>query len=567
VFACLAGKPEQVTSKDHNFFPGETVAKQIVVVNDGREPVTCESEWRLNLPQPLSGRKTIVIAPGGQERVTLRFVLPETLAPAAYRLEATFKPSNGKSQADHLVINVLSRPEPLKVDARLALFDPSGETRTVLEKLVVQTVTVVIGDSLTVYDILIIGKAALTAGNALPDLTPVRAGLKVILFEQTADALQTRLGFRVQEYGLRNVVARLPDHPVLDRITAESLRDWRGAATLLSPRLSYELQPRLGPTVLWSGLRVPHLWRCGNRGNVASVLIEKPACGDFLSILDGGYALQYSALLEHQEGRGLLLFCQADVSGRTESDPVAESLVHNLLAYAAEWQPHARREAIYAGEPAGKKYLEDAGLSVRNYEGEKIPLDKVLLLGPGAGNLLKQAASFIAEFLEAGGGVLAIGLDQHDADVVFPERIRMRRAEHINAFFEPPRFRSLLAGVAPADVHNRDPREVSLVEAGAEIAGDGVLATSNKLQLVFCQLAPWRFENNSGQMNLKRTKRRLDVMLTRLLANLGVEAAIPLLERFRKSVAGNPQNEQRWSKGFYLDQPEEWDDPYRFFRW
>jgi hypothetical protein len=92
----------------------------------------------------------------------------------------------------------------------------------------------------------------------------------------------------VQEYGLRNVVARLPDHPVLDRITAESLRDWRGAATLLSPRLSYELQPRLGPTVLWSGLRVPHLWRCGNRGNVASVLIEKPACGDFLSILDGG---------------------------------------------------------------------------------------------------------------------------------------------------------------------------------------------------------------------------------------------------------------------------------------
>jgi hypothetical protein len=25
--------------------------------------------------------------------------------------------------------------------------------------------------------------------------------------------------------------------------------------------------------------------------------------------------------------------------------------------------------------------------------------------------------------------------------------------------------------------------------------------------------------------------------------------------------------EQRWLKGFYLDVPEEWDDPYRFFRW
>ena len=25
--------------------------------------------------------------------------------------------------------------------------------------------------------------------------------------------------------------------------------------------------------------------------------------------------------------------------------------------------------------------------------------------------------------------------------------------------------------------------------------------------------------------------------------------------------------EQRWRVGLYLDQPEEWDDPYRFFRW
>jgi hypothetical protein len=24
---------------------------------------------------------------------------------------------------------------------------------------------------------------------------------------------------------------------------------------------------------------------------------------------------------------------------------------------------------------------------------------------------------------------------------------------------------------------------------------------------------------------------------------------------------------RRWESGFYLDRPEEWDDPYRFFRW
>jgi len=27
------------------------------------------------------------------------------------------------------------------------------------------------------------------------------------------------------------------------------------------------------------------------------------------------------------------------------------------------------------------------------------------------------------------------------------------------------------------------------------------------------------------------------------------------------------ENERRWLDGLYLDAPEEWDDPYRFFRW
>jgi len=29
----------------------------------------------------------------------------------------------------------------------------------------------------------------------------------------------------------------------------------------------------------------------------------------------------------------------------------------------------------------------------------------------------------------------------------------------------------------------------------------------------------------------------------------------------------SPAADQRWLRGLYLDVPEEWDDPYRFFRW
>jgi hypothetical protein len=73
-------------------------------------------------------------------------------------------------------------------------------------------------------------------------------------------------------------------------------------------------------------------------------------------------------------------------------------------------------------------------------------------------------------------------------------------------------------------------------------------------------------EEATKQMNLKRTHRRASFLLTRLLANLGVAGETPLLERFRQPV-GKLESKKRWSEGFYLDQPEEWDDPYRFFRW
>src|SRR5262249_944024 len=141
------------------------------------------------------------------------------------------------------------------------------------------------------------------------------------------------------EYGLREVFPRVPDHPLLTGIAPEHLHDWRGEATLLPPRLNYTLRPQHGPTAKWCGIDVAPGWRYGCRGNVASVLIEKPARGDFLPILDGGFALQYSPLLEYREGKGRVLFCQMDVTGRSERDPAADALTCNLLRHASGRKP------------------------------------------------------------------------------------------------------------------------------------------------------------------------------------------------------------------------------------
>ena len=562
--AYIAGKQKSVTSKDHNFFPGDAVEKQIVVINNSRRLVECDCRWTLALPEAFSGQRTVDVQSGGQERLLLVFKLPQSLARGKYELQATVAFDNGERQEDHFVINVLQHPFEPQAAKKIAIFDPLGETTKLLNEMFVDFQPVRARDDLSSFDTLVIGKRALSIDGTAPAIERVRDGLRVLVFEQTADVLQKRLGFRVEEYGLRNAFPRIPDHPLLAGIREEHLHDWRGEATLTSPRLKYELRPRLGPTVEWCGLTVPHLWRCGNRGNVASVLIEKPTRGDFLPIVDGGFSMQYSPLLEYREGRGMILFCQLDVTGRTESDPAAETLARKLLDYVSGWKPSPRRQAVYAGDPAGRKFFESIGVSATPYRGEQLTVEQVLIVGTGGGKELSPHAAAIAEWLKASGNLIAIGANQQDINGWPTSEIRLQNLEHIATYFEPQSADSPLAGVAPADVHNRDPRVLPLVAGGARVIGDGVLARVENTNIVFCQLAPWEFRGN--RPNLRKTYRRASFLVSRILANMGVAAAVPLVERFRTPLAVN-KPEQRWLDGLYVDRPEEWDDPYRFFRW
>jgi hypothetical protein len=495
----------------------------------------------------------------------MHFLVPDAIEPGEYRLDAKVVFSTGQTQEDAFTIHVLQRPMPVPDIGKVAVFDPQGETTRLLERVGVPCESVDAKADLTPYGMLIVGKAALTVDGPAPGIDRVRRGFKVIVFEQTPDVLEKRFGFRVAEYGLRNVIPRVPDHPILAGLRAAHLSDWRGEATILPPQLKYERHPKFNgaPTVDWCGIPVTRAWRCGNQGNVASVLIEKPACGDFLPVVDGGFSLQYSPLMEYREGNGMVLFCQLDVTGRTEADPAARALVANLLAYVTRWQPPPQREAIYAGAQAGRDHFEVAGFPLRLYRGGALPADSILILGQD-GRSLSPHREAVCAFLETGGRLLAIGLAQEDVDAILPFGVSMRQAEHISAFFEPAPLNSPLTGIGPADVHNRAPRVLPLASGGAQAVGNGVLAVAPRAGVVLCQLVPWQFEYR-GNFGLKRTYRRTSFLVTRLLSNLGVHGQTPLLARFSAPV--EESEPARWLDGFYLDAPQEWDDPYRFFRW
>ena len=218
-----------------------------------------------------------------------------------------------------------------------------------------------------------------------------------------------------------------------------------------------------------------------------------------MPILDGGYSLQYSPLMEYREGKGMVLFCQMDVTGRTESDPAAETLAGNILRYVSGWKAAERnRKALYVGDPAGERHLRHAGIVAGSYDGGKLSPDQVLVVGTGGGKKLAANAQAVGEFLKAGGNVLALGLDEAEANSFLPTAVRMKKQEHIASFFEPFGADSLLAGIGPADVHNRGCGQLPLVSGGATVFGDGSLAKAQDANVVFWQLPPYAITSAEG---------------------------------------------------------------------
>src|SRR5262249_13534136 len=134
--------------------PGETVEKQLVVLNNSRATVACDCGWSLvpcsggngeigrlgngpdrTAPIIPAGQRRVSLRTGEQERVPLRFPLPVALAPGDYEIRASVRFSTGETQTDSFPLQVLPRPAPPVVTPKIVLFDPKGETARLLEAL------------------------------------------------------------------------------------------------------------------------------------------------------------------------------------------------------------------------------------------------------------------------------------------------------------------------------------------------------------------------------------------------------------------------------------------------
>jgi len=156
---------------------------------------------------------------------------------------------------------------------------------------------------------------------------------------------------------------------------------------------------------------------------------------------------------------------------------------------------------------------------------------------PGAGKELAPHADRIARWLAAGGRLVVLGQDAEEIGSYLPLQVATETRRYTCGALAPPSPAAAVAGIGSADLLDRAPRERPLIADGAQTLADGVLALAEHAdgQVVFCQLVPWHFDHQESY-NVKPTFQRSSFALTRLLANMGVRPATPLLRNLSRPL-------------------------------
>lgn len=518
------------TDKRHHYRPGEELRKTLVILNDRR--VEQEVAWTWTLAETTRAGTARVPA-GGRVDVPLACTLPQKAG--AWELKAAFTFAGGAVQRDAFALETYAPAKTARVE-NLLLCDPVGLTAKAFDRLGIAYGRTDGRTALPDAARLVVGRGALTRTLFNDVVVPAaRRRGRVLIFEQDKETLES-IGFRAQNYGLRNAFARYPEPRLA--LTGAKLRDWNGAATLIPTHLQNLAEIETGyPRERWAGFDNTRVWRCGNRGSLASVLPEKPSVGDWRALVDGAFDLQYAPLLDWMVERGRITFCQLDVTARTVADPVADDLVHALVARLADpvtwpkWPRALGQRAWLAGLAYQIPIKQD-------------PDDResgAYLVSSGA----VKPADFDAQIAK-GGRALLLGLTAEEIAQWSPVKLA---AAPTNGCYAsrieklPPELNGLSNG-------DWAWHGALAFTAFTEPAADGNEALRvvrhGKGVLVFWQTPPWTIDADAKPY-LRTTKRRANAMLARLMGNLGfVSTALSVR---------------------YGDVPVPEDDPYRYYRW
>ena len=131
--AWIAGKPDAYTAKDHHFNAGQKVQKQIVLINDSRQPQDFTARWIATVNGQTAGQGELSGTLGISEirKLPIDMIMPNVKTGSKADGRITLSATIGKvTQNDSLDFRVFGKIKPAKGD--IATVDPEGLTSKML---------------------------------------------------------------------------------------------------------------------------------------------------------------------------------------------------------------------------------------------------------------------------------------------------------------------------------------------------------------------------------------------------------------------------------------------------
>lgn len=489
------------TAKDHSFRGGEVMKKQLLLLNDSPETLPYQFTVALKHEERVLDRRTFSgeIGSAGNLHLPFEFQLPQVdrKTDATLLLEGKM---GGEPLSDRFTFRIF--PEEFKANpVPFALYDTEGKTRNMLENAgySVQTVT-----ALPAGKLLIVGR------NTIQLDTPPKLDLKKFVSEGGTLLMMAHKSygdlFRYSRWISRKVFPMPNERKISAGLDASDLADWRGHGTMI---------PAYPPPLPASA--TDYGWHWSNRGSVATTAIEKPHYGAWTALLENGFDLQYSPLLELAWGKGRVILCQLDLEDHVPQDPAASRLLANLLDYAAQpWRSHrSRRTVLLGGSARQKAILQESGL---NFESHTVlPGDADLILVADGADV---PLSTLEEASRNGARILVMG--EEAAKRIFSAGLRRRYT--FRGAFDVPDWPEL-RGVSASDLRWRSPMSALMFTSSGklETGANGQLArhpVAGGNPILLTLFDPERFDLQKEPF-FRFTRWRQAHALNQLLVNLG----------------------------------------------
>ncbi len=508
--AYLGGERRNFTEKGHNFFNGEKVQKQVILINDNRT----KENYRYNISFQWGNISNAVakgegnIEAAGIKKIPFSFELPEN--PNISSTEAIFVLESvigNDVHADTFHISLFQPPGD--IDHELACFDPVGLTSGMLRDI---GLDIVPWDGDMNVPELVIGRQVLCSGYDLPGNLQeyVNKGGRLLIMPQSPVWSEKILGFRMSKYVSRYVFPVDDNHPVMKGLAEKNIRNWRGSGTLVEAYPDY-----LNQTVKEGKYGVPYYgWHWGNTGSLASTAFEKPHTSGWRPILECEFDLAYTPLMEMNYGKGKIILNTLDLEDNYHIDPAAGYLTRNLLKYLINTKP-VRLEGItyYTGSSKGEKLLKSLGVQYTKVE----TLQNIRGLLIIDSDIKEKIIPQVEQFVNKGGKLVCLSTSK--AEGLFDSRFSF--IENFHGSLQVPDWEEAL-GLSASDLRWRSNSGAWVISEGGDIGANGLLGRKKigKGTVIFCQIDPDAL-NADSLTYFRYTRWRQTRAISQVLSNAG----------------------------------------------